>query len=134
MNGGIFPSTWDKLFRKECLYGWQMKVDNRIKMGDDAACVYPCLLCADSIYIMHECFYHYRQTVSSMIKQVRQRRDERNRYRILFHTVNQIFTEYAGIYDLREQWVQYLLFLMIPRADTLYQDIEELDYLFRFQM
>ncbi|MEZ3485040.1 MAG: glycosyltransferase [Lachnospiraceae bacterium] len=129
---GIFPSTWDKLFRKECLYGWQMKVDNRIKMGDDAACVYPCLLCADSIYIMHECFYHYRQTVSSMIKQVRQRRDERNRYRILFHTVNQIFTEYAGIYDLREQWVQYLLFLMIPRADTLYQDIEELDYLFPF--
>lgn len=129
---GIFPSTWDKLFRKECLYGWQMKVDNRIKMGDDAACVYPCLLCADSIYIMCECFYHYRQTPSSMIKQVRQKREERNRYRILFHTVHQIFTEYSGIYDLREQWVKYMLFLMIPRADILYRNIEELDYLFPF--
>lgn len=129
---GIFPSTWDKLFRKECLYGWQMKVDNRIKMGDDAACVYPCLLCADSIYIMRECFYHYRQTPSSMIKQVRQKREERNRYRILFHTVHQIFTEYSGIYDLREQWVKYMLFLMIPRADILYRNIEELDYLFPF--
>ena len=129
---GIFPSTWDKLFRRECLYDWQMRVDSRIMMGDDAACVYPCLLSADSIYVMRQCFYHYRQTTSSMIKQIRQKGEERERYRILFHTVDQIFSEYAGIYDLREQWLRYMMFLMTPRADILYQNINELDYLFPF--
>lgn len=33
---------------------------------------------------------------------------------------------------LRAQWIEYMLFLMVPRADSLYEGMEKLDYLFPF--
>ncbi|MCI8358474.1 MAG: glycosyltransferase [Lachnospiraceae bacterium] len=129
---GIFPSVWDKLFRRGCIERFQMEVDERIVMGEDAACVYPCLLNANSIYIMSECLYHYRQTTSSMVKRAQDYAKEREQFRILYRSVNEQFEKYASIYDLRQQWKKYVLFLMIPRADGLYAGYEELAYLFPF--
>lgn len=129
---GIFPGMWDKLFPREFIYTYQMNVDDSIIMGDDAACVYPCLLCADSIYVVGECLYHYRQTTVSAIKQVRCGEEERRKYQILFESVNRFFADHACTYDLRKQWAQYLTFLMVPRSDCLYQGFDKLDYLFPF--
>jgi glycosyltransferase involved in cell wall biosynthesis len=130
---GVFPGVWDKLFRRECLEKYQMSVDNRISMGEDAACTYPCILNANSIFILHECLYHYRQSEFSM---VRKKSDDiksvRNSYKILFHSVLEQFENEKHIFDLREQWLKYILFLMIPRADELYEGIERLDFLFPF--
>lgn len=128
----IFPGLWDKLFRRECVEQYKMAVDERIRMGDDAACVYPCLLNTNSIYVMHECLYHYRQTTSSMVKTVQNYEAEREQFRILFQTVNESFKKYAHIYDLRDQWKKYVLFLMIPRSDGLLKDYGEREYLFPF--
>jgi len=128
----IFPGLWDKLFRRECLERFQMQVDERIVMGEDAACVYPCLLNADSIYIMAECLYHYRQTTVSMVKRIQNYDRERQQFHILYQTVYKSFTKYKDIYDLRGQWKKYVLFLMIPRADALYEGYGNLDYLFPF--
>lgn len=127
---GIFPGLWDKLFRRECLYSYLMQVDDTIVMGDDAACVYPCLLGAESIYIMGECLYHYRQSINSVVKRIEQ--GERKRFQILYQSVERFFTAHRSTCDLREQWKQYLLFLMVPRADGLYQGMDRLDYLFPF--
>lgn len=129
---GIFPGMWDKLFRRECLEKFQFAVDDRIAMGEDAACTYPCLLSAESIYVMRECLYHYRQTSSSMVKRIQDFDKEREQFRILYQTVMANFERNAGIFDLRQQWKKYLLFLMIPRADGLYRGIEKLDFLFPF--
>lgn len=129
---GIFPGLWDKLFRRECLERFQMEVDERIAMGEDAACTYPCLLNARSIYIMHECLYHYRQTVSSMVKRVQDYGRERMQYEILFRTVDQSLERLSHIYDARAQWQKYVLFLMVPRSDGLYRGFGELDFLFPF--
>ncbi len=129
---GIFPGVWDKLFRRECLEKYQMAVDDRLTMGEDAACTYPCLLNADSIYIVHECLYHYRQSQASMVKKSGNHSYEREKFKILYESVKSSLTEYKHIYDLRKQWQEYLLFLMVPRADSLYKDIGELDYLFPF--
>ncbi len=128
----IFPGLWDKLFRRKCVEMFQYMVDNRITMGEDAACTYPCLLNADSIYIIHQCLYHYRQTTSSMVKKVQSNEIEQERFQILYQSVNKCFEQYAGIFDVREQWKKYVLFLMLPRADTLYKDFENLEYLFPF--
>ena len=102
-------------------------------MGEDAACTYPCILNANSIFILHECLYHYRQSEFSM---VRKKSDDiksvRNSYKILFHSVLEQFENEKHIFDLREQWLKYILFLMIPRADELYEGIERLDFLFPF--
>lgn len=129
---GVFPGVWDKLFKREIVERYQIAVDDRIVMGEDAACVYPCLLNANSIYIIHECLYHYRQSISSMVKQVKSYTEERNQFQILYQTVSGSLRQYSQIYDLRQQWEKYVLFLMVPRADGLYQGYEKLDYLFPF--
>ena len=46
----------------------QLKVDDGIHIGEDAACLYPLLLDANSVYISDEAFYHYRQRTDSLIK------------------------------------------------------------------
>ena len=129
---GIFPSVWDKLFKRECLISYQMDVDKRLTMGEDAACVYPCMLNIDSLYVLNKSLYHYRQTTSSMVKKVVDFELERNNFSLLYHSVLKKFEQYKNIFDLREQWLEYLLFLMVPRSDTLYKNIEKLDYLFPF--
>jgi glycosyltransferase involved in cell wall biosynthesis len=129
---GLFPGVWDKLFKRECLEPFQMKVDEEIVMGEDAACAYPCLLNVQSIYILHECLYHYRQTTSSMVKQVKDYELERRQFGILFRSVRDELRKYTDIYDMEDQWEKYVLFLMTPRADALYRGYEELDYLFPF--
>lgn len=129
---GIFPGVWDKLWKRDALYEYQMAVDERLAMGEDAACTYPALLNANSIYVLHECLYHYRQTATSMVKQNSDIELQRKRFNILYNSVNKFFEKDKDIYDLREQWLEYVLFLMVPRADVLYKDIEKLDYLFPF--
>jgi glycosyltransferase involved in cell wall biosynthesis len=129
---GIFPGVWDKLWKREALFEYQVAVDERLTMGEDAACTYPALLNANSIYVLHECLYHYRQIATSMVKQNSDIELQRKRFNILYNSVNVSFEKYKDIYDLREQWLEYVLFLMVPRADVLYQGIEELEFLFPF--
>ena len=100
-------------------------------MGEDAACIYSCLLNVKSIYVLHECLYHYRQTTSSMVKMGRDN-IQREQFRILYRSVDAELEKYKNIYDLRSQWKKYILFLMIPRADMLYRSFNDLDYLFPF--
>lgn len=129
---GLFPGVWDKLFKRECVEPFQMAVDERLTMGEDAACTYPCMLNAGSIYVLHECLYHYRQTLSSMVKQTENRETARMRFRVLYESVYRSLDKFSGIFDLRSQWKEYVLFLMMARADLLYDGIEKLDYLFPF--
>lgn len=129
---GILPTVWDKLYRKECLEKFQMAVEDSITMGEDAACVYPCLLHANSIYVLHECLYHYRQSFYSMVRSSEKKIMHRENYRLLYRTVLDEFNKELKIYDFREQWKEYVLFLMVVRAGYLYEGIGELDYLFPF--
>lgn len=129
---GIFPGVWDKLFRREALEPFQMAVDERLTMGEDAVCTYPALLHAKSIVILDECFYHYRQSGCSMVRQKGKAEEERDRFRILYRVGWQSLEKGKEIYDLRDQWKRYLLFLMIPRADILLEGMGELNYLFPF--
>lgn len=129
---GVFPGVCDKMFRRERLEPYLMDVDERIMMGEDAACVYPCLLNVDSIYIIGKCLYHYRQSLTSMVRQKNQANLERKRFSVLYHSVMKFFEKNRNIYDLTEQWKLYVLFLMTPRADTLYYGMDKLDYLFPF--
>ena len=138
MNGvffewGVFPGYWDKLFRKHIIWEALMAVDDRIVMGEDAVCVYPCILKAKSIFVIHKCLYHYRQSSQSMVRKLSEETErERKRFQILFSSGLYQFKQNKEIYDFREQWLKYMLFLMTPRADILYSDLDKLDYLFPF--
>ena len=67
-----------------------------------------------------------------MVKKVQSNEIERERFCVLYQSMNKCFERYTGIFDVREQWKKYVLFLMLPRADTLYKDFENLEYLFPF--
>ncbi|UNT54545.1 MULTISPECIES: glycosyltransferase [Lysinibacillus] len=64
---GLYPSLSNKIFKRDLLEKNLFDVDDQICMGDDAACTYPSLLDAESIYILeNQYLYHYRQHSSSM--------------------------------------------------------------------
>ena len=65
---GIFSYVWGKLYKKELVKEFQLAVDDKIFIGEDAACLYPCILKAKKIQIVDDANYFYRQRIGSMIK------------------------------------------------------------------
>lgn len=53
------PTLWAKAFLRE-LYTQNQVVDLPIKMGEDSACVKPCVYHANSMFISTDCTYYYR--------------------------------------------------------------------------
>lgn len=65
---GITAYLWNKLFRREKLLQYQLQVDDGITIGEDAAVSYPYLMSCESISIIDNYDYHYRQREDSMLK------------------------------------------------------------------
>lgn len=64
---GFQPSLCSKLFKRSLISKYQNEVDNRIRLGEDAACVYPLLLEAESIFYLKEKYvYYYRMRETSI--------------------------------------------------------------------
>lgn len=57
-----------KVFEREIYEKYQNAVSPKIGMGEDGACSYPLIFNANSIVILEECLYYYRQVNSSMTK------------------------------------------------------------------
>ena len=127
---GIFPGLWDKLFKRDCIENFLLSVPDSIRMGDDAVCTFPCVLNANSIYILDKCLYHYRQTLSSLVRRCVNVEVERKRFKTLYRYGHSVMKN--DTYDIRNQWLKYCLFLMIPRADVLYRDLDKNEFLFPF--
>ena len=68
-NGRYFSSSiWAKAFRRKIYTKYQTGVDPRIKIGEDQCVVKPCVFRAESLYVIDECLYYYRQNDESMTK------------------------------------------------------------------
>lgn len=63
---GVNPNCWSKLVKRELIEKNLTPVDERIRMGEDAAFIYPCLLDAQSAACIKTPTYHYRITGCSM--------------------------------------------------------------------
>ncbi|MBQ0054651.1 MAG: glycosyltransferase family 2 protein [Synergistaceae bacterium] len=62
------PNLWCKAFKRELYITQQMKVNPKIKIGEDGACTIPCIYNANSLSIIPECLYYYRQNPKAMTK------------------------------------------------------------------
>lgn len=62
------PSLWAKAFRRDLFDSQQRSIDGRIMVGEDGACVIPCIFNAKSISILPECTYYYRINYNSITK------------------------------------------------------------------
>lgn len=67
-----------------------------------------------------------------MVKNIQDPVREREQFQVLYQSVDRIFERDKHIYDLRAQWLKYVIFLMTPRSDGLYKGYGELNFLFPF--
>ena len=68
MGNRIPPVIWSKAYKMSLYRSFQMNVSSEISMGEDGACTYPLICNSESLYIMPDCLYYYRQVKSSMTK------------------------------------------------------------------
>jgi glycosyltransferase involved in cell wall biosynthesis len=128
----VIPTLWDVILKKELLEKHQYEVEDGITLGEDAVCIYPCLLDADSVAFERKAYYHYRQTANSMIKQTPNSIIERKRLALLNTFAGKKLDNFPKEYGLKRQWITYMLFLMIPRANQLYEEYDKLTYLYPY--
>lgn len=57
---GISPYLCSKLFKKDKLYHYQMIEEVLNATADDVVVTMPCIATLKSLYISHNCYYHYR--------------------------------------------------------------------------
>lgn len=130
---GVFSYLWNKIFRRDVIFDSQMDVDDRIFMAEDAACTYPTLLIANSVYITDSSYYRYRQRVDSMVKARDIDKSELDRYNFLYkHLYNKFnSSEYATL--LLPQLDLFLLSLLTVRSGLDFDNEGKLNELFAFR-
>lgn len=56
---GINIHVYNKLYKTQLLCKMQQLIDDKIRVGEDAALVYPVIYNSESIYILKKAYYHY---------------------------------------------------------------------------
>lgn len=105
---GINPCCWSKVYKKDILEKNLFNVTTEIKMGEDAAFTYPCLLDADSLAYIHKPLYHYRNNPESMTNMYDS--DLENTILIPYGILKNVFDKFD--YELASQLNYYLLYLV----------------------
>lgn len=104
---GINPCCWSKIYKKELIIKNLPLVDGRIKMGEDAAFTYPCLLDAKSVAAIKKPSYHYILNPESMTKSY-----DENLKEIIFLPYERIKEKCREVeIDLGNQPDYYLIYL-----------------------
>lgn len=116
---GISTYVWNKLFRREILYDVQMRVDEKISIGEDAAVTYPALLKCRRVAVTDNAEYHYRQREDSMLKQSSSFSDEAGKLKALYeYLMRPEVWGGTGLdrYHLERQILDYVLSICIMRS------------------
>lgn len=115
--GNIMVHVCDKIFKSGLLVKIYSKVDNYINVGEDAACVYPYLLNANKVVVSGKAYYHYCMRSDSVMGT--KRKDEWERYQVLFKGLEQECGRYAGkVPNILEQIRMYEYYvLLLQQAD-----------------
>ena len=106
---GLFTYVWNKVFKREVLFEPQMNVPNSISLGEDAACLYPAIIKARSLYITDECLYHYRQRADSMLKVSESYNEDYIGYKQLYSHFIKCFENHPFLKYKSEKFLLYLI-------------------------
>ena len=125
---GIFSYSWGKLYRKETLLKNQLSVDDNITIGEDALCLYPTLLDTNTLVILEQPGYHYRQRADSQIKILRN--IEISKIQKVYDDLKNIFFD-KGVLDIMLPQLQYyILSLLIINTEG--QNVNNITKLYPF--
>lgn len=122
-EAGINIHIYNKLFKRKLLLKHQMRVDNIIRVGEDAALVYPCILDADKIVIIHKCFYHYCIRHNSIMALGYQ--NEYLGYKMIYKTIREQIEESNGKNkNLIMQLKYFMLYVLLLKEPQIVIDID----------
>ncbi len=124
---GISPYLMTKLFLREKILKFQLMPEPSGNIVDDVMCVFPCVVATRSLYITHECYYHYRVRENSAKRLIR------NDIASVVHNCYQNWItrfEGAEISDGIEQQIQnFAMYLLIAKAAYVFDDLKSEYYL-----
>lgn len=111
---GISPYLMNKLFLKSRVLKYQMMPELSNNLVDDVMCTFPCLIESRSVYVTHECYYHYRVRGESAKR--RERKD-------IVSTIGNCYFNWINRFkrakdtDKTEEQIQFfILYLLIAKA------------------
>lgn len=119
---GITTYLWNKLFKRDVIEKYQMEMDNRITIGEDAATVYPAIMASKKIVITDNCAYHYRQREDSMLKTATNHNNEYLKVMYLHDYMKQSLKGWSEEYDLLRQTEDLILSTFIIRSGGTLKD------------
>ncbi len=123
---GITTYLWNKLFKREVIEQYQMAMDERITIGEDAATVYPAIMASKKIVITDNCAYHYRQREDSMLKTATNHNNEYLKVMYLHDYMKQSLKGWSEQYDLLHQMEDLILSTFIIRSGGSLKDVCDL--------
>ncbi len=113
---GVTTYVWNKLFKLEMLKKYQLKVDDRITIGEDAAVTYPFLTECKKVVVTNESGYYYRQREDSMLKKSNHFEHEMQGIRILHDYLIDFFDEKTNGEKLKKSVNDFILSTCIMRS------------------
>lgn len=123
---GITTYLWNKLFKREIIEQYQMSMDERITIGEDAATTYPAIMASKKIVITDNCAYHYRQREDSMLKTATNHNNEYLKVMYLHDYMKNLLKEWPEQYELFRQTEDLILSTFIIRSGGTIKDDNEL--------
>lgn len=120
---GVRPNVWNKLFRRDLLKNVLAKVPDEITNEEDVVTTYTYLLHTNTIFLMDNVYYHYRQRNDSMSQShIDTDAVEIKKIRLLYSCLYSEFVKSSSSANLLEQLDFYISRLLIQRYSWIYDD------------
>lgn len=134
-KAGVSTYVWNKLFKKDLLLKFQLNVDTRITIGEDAAVVYPLLLSCKKVYIFNNYEYHYRQREDSMLKKNNSFREEAKKLKILYnYLLDNVDDNNNEKYNLKKQINDFILGLYLTRSGGIIHGTDNKNFPYKYDL
>jgi len=115
---GILPYLCNKLFKKAIIFDTLLALDERIYNGEDAACLFPCMIKAQCVSVTEEGWYHYRIRDDSICRTTDEKFFENIRF--LYNALREAFIASAYSEVLMKQLRQYMMRLTFIGTEMLF--------------
>ena len=114
---GVEPSVWSKVFRREFLVPYQMKVPDEITIGEDVAVTYPLLMDCKNVLIDNDITgYRYRVTPVSMTRSLNP--DYFRRISVLYRYLKETLPD-SGDAGCHAQIEDYRFYMIVTKTEEI---------------
>lgn len=124
--GSVYTYVWNKVFRKEIVEEFQMRVDNRVVIGEDSTVVYPAILKANRLCITDDTGYHYRQRMNSLLRSAVYKSESIEKLRIFYAGLYGTFAESMYRDGLLKQLKNFYISHLLMMSDSIVHFYPEL--------